>query len=473
MNSVLLSLYHHLPEPARSIAAGMRGYVLRRWRYGPETEDLVEEALDRETWSSERWRAWQEERLVCILCRAATMVPYYREHWAERRRNGDRRSWEDLENWPILEKEFLRENPKAFLVDTCTIRHMFHEHTSGTTGKPLDLWWSPDAVRSWYALFEARCRRWYGVSRHDRWAVLGGQLITPVNQRRPPFWVWNRALNQLYMSSYHLTPDLVPSYLDALVRYRITYLYGYPSSLYALAQGVLARGRTDLGMAVAVTNAEPLFDYQREAIAGAFQCPVRETYGMAEIVTAASQCEAGRLHLWPEVGVVELVEGDRVSGNGTAGELVCTGLLNADMPLVRYRVGDCGTLAPKPVSSCACGRSLPVLASLEGRFDDVLYTSDGRRVGRLDPVFKKRLPILEAQIIQEALDRICVRYVPALNYTAKAGDAIIDGLRARLGAIDVVLDAVDEVPRDANGKFRAVICHLSPDERNRLNGMSG
>ena len=55
-------------------------------------------------------------------------------------------------------------------------------------------------------------------------------------------------------------------------------------------------------MTVAITNAEPVFDYQRWAIAEAFQCPVRETYGMAEIVAAASECTAGKLHLWPEVG---------------------------------------------------------------------------------------------------------------------------------------------------------------------------
>ena len=33
-------------------------------------------------------------------------------------------------------------------------------------------------------------------------------------------------------------------------------------------------------MTVAITNAEPVYAYQREAIEQAFQCPVRETYGM-------------------------------------------------------------------------------------------------------------------------------------------------------------------------------------------------
>src|SRR6185295_18022612 len=98
-----------------------------------------------------------------------------------------------------------------------------------------------------------------------------------------------------------------------------------------------------LTLTVAITNAEPLFDYQRSVIAKAFRCPVRETYGMAEIVATASECGEGALHLWPEVGCVEVFDGDHPAGNGSSGDLICTGLFNADMPLIRYRVGDRAT----------------------------------------------------------------------------------------------------------------------------------
>jgi pilus assembly protein CpaB len=55
-------------------------------------------------------------------------------------------------------------------------------------------------------------------------------------------------------------------------------------------------------------------------------------------------------------------------------------MVNDDMPLVRYRVGDRGAVAAAD-ARCACGRSLPVLASVEGRADDVLVTRDGREGG--------------------------------------------------------------------------------------------
>lgn len=460
----LMSIYNLLPTQVRPVAAGLRGLYLRAWRYGPQTDRLVEQALERDRWTPEQWRVWREERLAYVLYRAATRVPYYREHWRKRRLNGDHSSPEILENWPVLEKDPLHANPHAFVADDCHPRWMFHEHTSGTTGKALDLWWSLTTVRSWYALLEARCRRWYGVSRHDRWAILGGQLVTPVHQVKAPFWVWNSALNQLYCSAYHLAPAFITTYLDALARYQIRYLWGYTSALYELAQVALERQNHGLKLCVAITNAEPVFAYQRATIEQAFRCQVRETYGMAEIVAAASECESGRMHLWPEVGWLEIFDGQqRVNGAGS-GEFVCTGLLNADMPLIRYRTGDSGTLLEE-ASQCSCGRNLPVVRAIDGRVDDLLYAADGRRIGRLDPVFKSGLPVREAQVVQETLGRLRVRFVPAPAYTSDAGRSLIERLQARVGKMEIVLEQVEKVPRTSNGKFRAVVCKLPPVER--------
>jgi phenylacetate-CoA ligase len=153
--------------------------------------------------------------------------------------------------------------------------------------------------------------------------------------------------------------------------------------------------------------------------------------------------------------------------DGQPGDLVGTSLLNMDMPLVRYRLGDRGAMAGSS-TSCRCGVSLPIVAQIEGRADDVVYTRDGRRVGRLDPVFKAHIPVREAQIIQEALDRVRVRYVPASDFTPDAGESIAARLRDRLGDVDVVLESVAEIPRTSRGKFRAVVCNLSESERRRL-----
>ena len=286
---------------------------------------------------------------------------------------------------------------------------------------------------------------------------MGGQRVVPIAAKCPPFWVWNAPLRQLYMSSYHLASATIPEYLDALSRYRIHYLFGYTSSLYILAQGALAGGGGPR-MAVAITNAEPVPDHQRLVISKAFGCPVRETYGMAEIVAAASECEEGNRHLWPEAGMVEILRGDAEAPEEEAGDLVATGLLNADMPLIRYRTGDRARRGSQEL--CPCGRTLRRLAVIEGRNDDLVITPDGRCIGRLDPLFKDDLPLREAQIIQECLDHFRILCVPTPGYGPDVERVLTQRLRDRVGDVRVTIECVDEIPRSANGKFRAVISRL-------------
>jgi phenylacetate-CoA ligase len=461
--SIAQQVYPHLPFWARCAAVNVRGYYLRRSRYDANTERLVEEALERDYWSPDEWERWRAERLSFILHRAATRVPYYRDQWAERRRNGDRSSWEYLENWNVLEKKDLREMNPEFVADDCMRSKMYCDNTSGTTGTSLSIWLTRETVKRWYALFEARCRRWYGVSLRDRWAILGGQLVTPVKQNRPPFWVWNGGLNQLYMSAYHLSREQLVHYLDAIAKYRIKYILGYPSAVYCLAGAALEQRRSDIALKVVIANAEPLYDHQREAIEAAFACPVRESYGMVELAAAASECERGGVHEWPDAGIVTVLP-DR-GGEKGAGDLVCTGLVNADMPLIRYRVGDRGRLSNE---RCECGRTLPLLAGIDGRIDDVLYTPDGRSIGRLDPVFKGGLPIVEAQNVQLSLDKLAVRYVPGRGIEERALREVTRRIRDRMGDVSVNFEAVEQIPRTTRGKFRAVVCQLSPKERSKL-----
>lgn len=460
MNDRLLSLYHSLPPWLRSLAASLRGYHLRRWRYGADSERLAQEALERESWSAEKWERWREDRLAFILHRAATQVPFYREEWAKRRRSGDRASWEYLENWPLLAKESVRRNPRAFLAEDCDWRRMFHERTSGTTGKPLDLWWSRETARAWYALFEARARRWHGVSRFEPWAILGGQAVVPAHARRPPFWVWNAPMNQLYLSANHISGANASSYLRAMERYGVTHLVAYSSSAALLAREITKQGLQAKGIKTVITNAEPLLESQREEMRQGFGCEARETYGLAEIAAAASECAEGGLHLWPEAGWIETLSDDEdvPAPAGAAGRLICAGLLNADMPLIRYVSGDRLRQADKN-ASCPCGRQLPLIAGLEGRANDMLIARDGRSVYWLNPVFYG-LPVSEAQIVQKSLDQIYVRYVPAAGFAPATEKTIADRLRARMGEVEVKLEQAQEIPRSHNGKFQAVVCEI-------------
>lgn len=453
-------LYYRLPYPGRCLAASLRGYFLDRWRYGAATPRLVEEALARESWTNVEWQDFQSGALAAALERAVRRVPFYRRLWS--RRTGDPRR---LADWPVLDKESVRNDPRAFLVDGLDPRRMLLEPTSGSTGTPLTLWRGRRTSIAWYALVEARMRRWNGVARTDRWAVLGGQLVVPPSARRPPYWVWNAASRQLYLSSYHLAPGTVADYLRAIERAQVTYLLGYASALSALARLAEEEGLMAPRLRVALSNAEPLYAHQREAITRVFGCPVRDTYGTAELAGAASECKRGNLHLWPEVAVTEILDDDGTPvAPGLPGRLVATTLLNTDMPLVRYEIGDRLSLAPGDWR-CSCGCRLPLIGSIEGRLDDVLVTPEGRRIGRLDPVFKGDLPIREAQIVQETRTRVEMLVVPAAGYSPRTRTELGERLAERLGpSMDVEVREVERLERGRAGKLRSVVSQLPREE---------
>lgn len=445
-----LSLYHSLPYPLRVLAASARGAYLRWWRYGPETERLVEEALERETWSPERWKTWQEERLAWMLHHAATQVPYYREQWARRRRQGDRASWEVLSNWNIVQKDTLRENPQAFIADGSRNKRLFIDHTGGTTGTPTLVYQSREVLHKWYALLEARMRRWYGVSYHDKWGIFGGQKVVSLFQKKAPFWVINYGLNQIYFSVFHINRETVQDYIEGLKQFSPTHLIVYPSVFAVLAKWVLEFNLRPPPLRVIFSNSEILFNHQREIIEKAFLCPVVNTYGMAEMVFGASECASGHMHAWPEVGIVE------TTNSSPEGDFIFTGLLNEDMPLIRYQNGDSGAI-PVWGEKFSCDKRLPTFNIIYGRQNDLIVAPDGRKLYLLDSLFNG-LPLVEVQLIQKSIVEIVLKVVPI--YTEAQNQFILElkkRVRDYVGNIEVDIEIVERIPREHNGKFRPYV----------------
>jgi hypothetical protein len=60
-----------------------------------------------------------------------------------------------------------------------------------------------------------------------------------------------------------------------------------------------------------------------------------------------------------------------------------------------------------------------------------------------------------------------VRLVPAPEFDAQAAASLCERIRERLGPVDVIVEPCESIPRLGNGKFRAVICALPPEERPR------
>ena len=201
------------------------------------------------------------------------------------------------------------------------------------------------------------------------------------------------------------------------------------------------------------TSSESLLSFQRETIEKAFNAPVRDRYGVSEKSVSMTECSQGRLHVDMEFCIVE-VEGEEAPDGTVTGPLLVTGLASDATPMLRYRIGDVGTRLAKP---CACGRPGDVFLQVDGRVEDYVLTPDGRLIGRLDHIFKQQYNVAEAQIRQETRNAVEILVVPRDGYTEASSLVLLKEARTRLGGeIEIQIRMVDQIPREANGKFRAV-----------------
>jgi phenylacetate-CoA ligase len=446
---MLRTIYDALPIPLQHICSTVQGAKYYHWRYTGVFQHSLRLLKHTEYLSADELGELQATALHAVRQFAAAHVPHYCKYGLA----------------ACTTKDQIRERPTDFMADTYAQRALIPWHTSGTTGKPLTIYYSREAMQKMWALVELY-RNTAGVGKGNRRGQFTGKMIVPPRQSKlkKSFWRRDLANHTLLLSTVHLLPGNLAHYAAALERFRPVYLSGYPSSMYVLAQYYRQSGRPAPKLRAVLTSAETLLDHQRRAIEETFTTRVFDQYGQAEMQSFWYECEVGRMHAHPLAGVTEILRPDGTKAAvGEMGEVVLTGLVNRAMPLIRYRVGDTARFAAE---SCPCGRHMPVIEEIGGRLDDFIYTRERGFLGRLDPVLKDVQNIIESQLEQESLDVLRVRFVPAPHFTSADLKVLETNLRARVGrGIHLEFECTDRIARSSNGKFRFVISRLDRNTR--------
>lgn len=454
----LISCYARLPVWAQHAAVSAYGVYWYWYRFGPGWRRYAAEYARRERYSPGQWGEWLQQQVREVLQVAAQQVPYYRSHWSRSQRAAAMAG--RLADIPLLEKDPLRTDPYQFVRDDVHPHGVRSWPTSGSTGTPIQSIWTIVEMRRSLAVREIRSARWAGVSFRRPRATFHGRMVVPDPQSRGPFYRYNVVERQVYLSPFHLRPETAPQYVEALGRHRIEWLTGYAVAYYLLARLMLEqRLAPPPSLKAIVTTSEKVTPAMREVMQRAFGCPVFEEYSTVENALFASECEHGRLHVSPDVALVEILRPDGSPCEPEEpGEVVATGLLRRHQPFIRYRLGDAACWDPAP---CPCGRAMPVIKDVLGRIEDVVIGPDGRRIAQFYGVFADQPHVREGQIVQDAVDRIRVRVVPAAGFGPGDVRDVAQRIQQRLGPdMAVSVELVDEIPRSRSGKFQAVVSRL-------------
>jgi phenylacetate-CoA ligase len=403
------------------------------------------------------------ERLRALLVHARETVPFHARRMAEAGFDpAAMTSAEDLAALRPLSRVEIQERAKELISGRYDPERLVVHRSGGTTSEPVPFFQSHESValKNGAAMALRERMGWrVGYRTAFLWgATADGPARNLDALRRAKDFVLERLVSgSIFLAANDLSDARLDEYVESLRRFRPIVLQGYPSATDLLARRVAERGLA-LRVPLVVLTAEPTLDAQRARITAALGSDVLTFYGARECGWIAAECDtARRLHVnTAGVHLESLPDG----------RLVVTDLLNPAMPLIRYEIGDRGTLDRDP---CPCGDPRPVLARLEGREVDVFVLPSGRRVpGVLADVRGLGWDghgILDAQFVQERIDRLDVRWVAAPGLAP--GDA--ESFRRHISSLffeelDVVLHREDRIDPGPNGKVRRCLSMVTQAE---------
>jgi phenylacetate-CoA ligase len=395
-------------------------------------------------WPEERLVALQRRKLGAVLSWTASRSAFYRDFWntaPDERRAAS--LYPELDNLPVVTKADLRERLYDFPVPGFRGR-VLKIQTSGSTGEPMTFLRSAEQD-SWFWALRFRMWQWGGY-------VLGEPYLTL--NLNPRTALRKRLQDLLFRCSYHgfnANSHDVDAVLSDFSKKGVKHLVGYASSLYLLSEAIRLRGISGPRVQSVISTGDTLFPAYRRRIEESFGARVVDYYGAGgEGFHLASQCEERRsYHVHVENSVVEILRDGRPARPGEMGEVVVTQLDNQAMPLIRYGTQDLAVPAER--GTCACGRQLPLLESVQGRVPDIVFAI----------LFEHLEGIQQFQVRQQVSDRIRIEIVRDSSYRtateARIRDAVV---RATHGSLGVEFQYVQNIPLSRSGKRRFVVSEI-------------
>lgn len=387
----------------------------------------------------------QLERLKYIVNYAYRESPLYREKFKKKGVDpSDIRTLDDIAKIPLVTKGEIKNAfpqgviPHHFTKDNCIVKT-----TSGSSGNVLTVFCDRKAA-DYLTAVAFRDHLAQGVRPWHTFCII---LNNPEELKKSGSFLY-RTVN--------IPGQISPDEMVSQARIHQPHIMGgHPSTLVAMAHVVERTGITDLTPEKILLGGEVAHPPYREYIEKIFQCETLNRYGACETHSIAWECSHHNMHINSDSVILETVESGEPVSPGEQGEIVVTNLWNRAMPFIRYRLEDIGVLSD---TECSCGRTLPLLQSIEGRLDDFIVLPSGELVppSRLIPFFFYTKQIRQFRVVQEGRPSIKIEVTPGEGFTQEVEDILLENIRAILGeSVTVDLERTNNIGT-GRGKLKRV-----------------
>ena len=329
---------------------------------GPADLEPIERA------SVDELRTLQLERLRWSLGHAYENVAHYRRCFdAAGIGPGDLHHLEDLQKFPLLTKDDLRECYPFGMFAVPREQVVRIHASSGTTGKPTVVGYTRNDIDTW-SMLVARSIRAAGGRPGDIVHVAYGYGLFTGGLGA------HYGAEKLGCTVIPMSGGQTERQVQLIQDFRPDIIMVTPSYMLAISeefhrQGIDARA---CSLKIGIFGAEPWTEGMRAEIEQRMGLDALDIYGLSEVMGpgVANECietKDGPV-LWEDHFYPEVIdpESGAVLSEGEVGELVLTSLTKEALPVIRYRTRDRTRLLPPTA------RSMRRIDRITGRTDDML-----------------------------------------------------------------------------------------------------
>jgi phenylacetate-CoA ligase len=364
---------------------------------------------------------------------------------------------DDIKKIPFFTKEMLRDNLEDFSAD---VPDRSYITTGGSTGIPTGMYRDPVSFAKELA---SKAHQYYriGWREGDRQIVFRGlQIDTPDGTEFFP------EFNELRCSTYQFGTEKMEVYRQKAFEFQPEWIRCYPSSGYVFARYLKDSGKPFPKIKGMLCSSEQLYDFQKQLFEEVFGADARifAHYGHYEMAALAGFCEfTDDYHVLPQYGFVELLDKnhEQVTKPGEIGEIVATSFIMQATPFIRYRTEDLAVF--KGFGCEKCGRPYQIWEKIEGRLQELVATKTGRLISTsmLNMHDETYDHLKQFQFHQKERGSVIFRFIPKGSCGEEIRAEIKSKLAGKLGDdIELILEAVEEIPLTKRGKHRLLIQEL-------------
>lgn len=248
--------------------------------------------------------------------------------------------------------------------------------TLGSTGQPLEVFWSSDEMmRSNLCLWRLR-KKYYNIFPNSICASFHSILYNksmPMDTEQ--IEIYNNGVN-ISFSKFFLEESDMELYLHEMEAFGVEWLLIQPSIAQKLYDYLNAKG-TKLPPKIKYIelNGENISKTAEKRFRNFFEINVANLYGANEVNAIAYECPFGHMHILEDNVLVQLYDA-KAMDKEISGNILVSSLTNSVFPIVGYDLGDKVCVEN---FKCPCGNPAKIIREVYGRKSDEIEVN-GKKI---------------------------------------------------------------------------------------------